>query len=100
MNNLMKKMTGLSSMSNQVIATDMLIATKSSVRNYALALTETTSPDIRAVLRRHLNDAIETHGKMTTYMVDNEYYLPNDLSEQIQLDLETADTALNLPKPN
>lgn len=99
MNNLMKKLTGLSSMTNQVIATDMLVSAKSNVRNYALALTETTSPDIRSILRRHLNDAIESHKKISDYMIEHEYYLPNDLSEKIQLNIDTTDTALSLSKP-
>ena len=100
MNNLMKKITGFGGLTNQVIATDMLVSAKSSVTNYALALCETASPDIRIVLRRHLNDAIQSHKKITKYMVEHEYYLPNDLSEQIQSNLNTSDTALNLKKPN
>ena len=74
--------------------------TKSCVRNYAIALTETASPEIRSVLRRHLNDAIMQHDKLTDYMIKNEYYLPNDINEQISVDLDTSDTALNLTKGN
>lgn len=42
MNALIESLTGMNKMSDQVIATDFLIAAKSGVRNYAIALTETT----------------------------------------------------------
>ena len=37
----------------QIIATDLLIGAKSAVRNYAYALTETTSNEVKNVLKRH-----------------------------------------------
>lgn len=97
-NKLMKKLTGMESMSHQVIATDMLLGAKTCVRNYAIALTETSSPEIRSILRRHLNDAIAEHEMLTKYMIKNKYYLPYDINEQVELALETTDTALNLTK--
>lgn len=98
MNSIIKKLTGMDNMSHQVLATDLLMASKSSVRNYAIALTETASPEIRSVLRRHLNDAIVQYDKLTDYMVKNDYYLPYDIDKQINADLNTAETALNLTK--
>ena len=97
---IMKKLTGMDNMSHQVLATDLLMGTKSCVRNYAIALTETASPEIRSVLRRHLNDAIVQHESLTNYMVKNEYYLPYDVNEQISVDLTTTETALNLTNGN
>lgn len=100
MNPIMKKLTGMDNMSDQVLATDLLMGTKSCVRNYAIALTETASPEIRSVLRRHLNDAIVSNDNFTDYMVKNKYYLPYDVNEQINIDLTTTETALNLINGN
>lgn len=96
MNSIIKKLAGMENMSNQVLATDLLISTKSCVKNYAIALTETTLPEIRSVLRRHLNDAIAQQDSLIDYMVKNEYYFPYDIDEQINADLNAIDTSLNL----
>jgi similar to spore coat protein len=43
-----------------------------------------------------LNEAIATHEKITNYMIAKGFYHPHNLSEQLQLDLSVADTAVNL----
>lgn len=60
---------GMGGMTDQVIATDFLISAKEGVRNYAVAITETATPELKAVLRAQLNDAIATHDKITAYMI-------------------------------
>jgi similar to spore coat protein len=100
MKKLVKKLTGMQNMSNQIIATDMLLDLKNSINNYAIALTEATSTEIRSILRRHLNDTIAEHEALTKYMIENEYYLPFDFKEQVELDIDNTDTALNLTKPS
>lgn len=96
MNPIIKSLTGTAGMTDQVVATDLLISAKTGVLNYAVALTETASADIRAVLRKHLEDAIDTHEKVTQYMVEAGWYHAYDPQQQIQLDLKNAQTALNL----
>ncbi|AWK52857.1 spore coat protein [Clostridium beijerinckii] len=96
MNGLIETLTGMNKMTDQVIATDFLISAKSAVQNYAVAITETTSPEIREVLKRQLKEAIFTHETISNYMMANGYYQAYDLQEQFKLDLETTDTALNL----
>lgn len=96
MNALIESLTGMNKMSDQVIATDFLISAKSGVRNYSIALTETTSPEVRATLRRQLNDAIVTHGTISNYMMKKGYYHAYDLQEQFKVDMKITDTALNL----
>jgi len=96
MNPILKNLTGTAGMTDQVIATDLLIAAKSGVRNYAIALTETASLDVRTVLRRHLEDAIRTHEQITEYMMEKGWYHVYDVPEQIRLDIQNAETALNL----
>ncbi|THE09448.1 spore coat protein [Bacillus timonensis] len=96
MNDLFKNIMGMGGMTDKVIATDFLISTKAGIRNLAFALTETTTPEVRAVLREELNNAVQTHERISNYMIDNSIYHPTNLSEQLQVDLQITDTALNL----
>ncbi|SDL88019.1 spore coat protein [Sediminibacillus halophilus] len=96
MTNMLQKVAGLSGMTDQVIATDFLITTKSAVRNMTFALTEAATPEVRDVLRTQLNYAIEAHEKISHYMIDKGYYHPSDLEEQLEVDLKTSKAALKL----
>ncbi|MCL6571683.1 MAG: spore coat protein [Bacillus sp. (in: Bacteria)] len=96
MNQLIQKLMGMAGMTDQVIATDFLISAKAGVRNYAVAITETGTPELKAVLRDQLNTAIATHEKITNYMISKGYYHPHNLSEQLQVDLTVSDTAMDL----
>lgn len=96
MNALVESLTGMNKMSDQVIATDFLISAKSGVRNYAIAITETTSPEVRIALKKQLKDAIVTHERISKYMMTNGYYYAYDMQEQFKVDMKTTDTALKL----
>ncbi|MED4601532.1 spore coat protein [Paenibacillus validus] len=96
MNTILEHLTGMNTMTDQVIATDFLIAAKNSVITYALALTETATPEIKDVLRRQLEEAILTHEQISNYMVQNGLYHPYEVKEQLQLDMTNIQTALNL----
>jgi similar to spore coat protein len=96
MNGFLQSMMGMGGMTDQVIATDFLISVKSGIRNYSAAITETATPELKEALKEQLFEAIETHEKITNYMISREYYHPYDLHEQLQLDLAVSDTALNL----
>lgn len=96
MNALIENLTGMNKMSDQVIATDFLIAAKSGVRNYAIALIETTNLEVRNVLRKQLKDAIATHEKISIYMMEKGYYHAYDIQEQFKVDMLEAENALNL----
>ena len=98
MNQILKNLVGMGRMTDQVIATDFLISAKEGVRNLAVALTETATPELRAVLREQLRTAIETHKNISNYMIDKGYYHPGELNEQLQVDFEAAQTAINLAK--
>lgn len=99
-NPILESLTGTAAMTDQIIASDLLIAAKSAVRNYTLALTESASPDVRKVLRRHLEDAIVLHEQVTTYLVNHGWYEPRQFTRQMQMDIENAETALGLPRTN
>lgn len=96
MNQLIQNLMGMGGMTDQVIATDFLISAKAGVRNYAVAITEAGTPELKAALREQLNTAIATHEKITNYMITRGFYHPHDLSEQLQVDLNVSETALKL----
>jgi similar to spore coat protein len=96
MNQFLQNMVGMGGMTDQVIATDFLISAKSGVRNYTIAITEAATPELRTALREQLRTAIETHEKITNYMVAKGYYHPHELSEQLQVDVTASETAMNL----
>lgn len=96
MGNILQNLAGMGDMTEQVIATDFLISAKASVRNYAMAISETTTPEVREVLRRHLDAAIDTYEKIADYLMNKGYYHANNPQEQLQVDIEAADTVLNM----
>ena len=96
MNQFVEKLTGMAPLTDQVIATDMLIAAKTGIKNYAYAITEAATEDVRNTLIHHLEDAIGFHQQITNYMVEKGYYNPQDTLKQMQVDLNTAETALKL----
>jgi similar to spore coat protein len=96
MNQLIQNLMGMGGMTDQVIATDFLISAKAAVRNYTVAITESATPELRAELRQQLLTAIQTHETITNYMVAKGFYQPQELTQQLQIDLTTADTATTL----
>jgi len=96
MNQFIQNLMGMGGLTDQVIAMDFLISVKASIKDYSAAITETATPELRASLREQLRVAIDTHEKMTNYMIDKGYYHPHILGEQLNVDLTSSETALNL----
>lgn len=96
MNQLVQNMMGMGGMTDQVIATDFLITTKAAIKDYSVAITETTTPKVRDVLREQLRHLITTHENLTNFMMLKGYYHPHELREQLQVDLNAVNTAFNL----
>ncbi|MCM3342658.1 spore coat protein [Paenibacillus sp. MER TA 81-3] len=96
MNPIVQNLTGMSTLSDQVIATDMLLASKSGIKDLAVAITESATPDVRTVLKSHLDTAITCHEKLTNYMMNKGYYHPYNVNEQLQIDMQSANAALGL----
>ena len=69
---------------DELIATDMLITAKSAVRAYAVAVTETASPEVRKVLVKQMNQ--------------NDMYMAYDIEKQLQHDKDKVDKAMELSK--
>lgn len=99
MNQFIQNMTGMGDMTDQVIATDLLIAAKSAVKMYSFAVTETATPEVRTALHTQLNNAINMHEQVTDFMVSKGYYHPYNMNDQLNVDITAAQTALNMPQP-
>ncbi len=93
---IIQNLAGMGDMTEQVIATDLLISAKTGVRNYAVAVSEAITPEIKIMLRGHLYASIDIHEKITNYMAKKGYYNVQDPNEQITVDLKAAETALNI----
>ncbi|MCD2137530.1 spore coat protein [Salinicoccus halitifaciens] len=83
---------------DQIIATELLVTAKAAVRTYAVALTETASPEVRDVLKRQLKQAIDQHGRIADYMMENNMYYAHDVDKQLELDKKKVKTAKKLVK--
>ena len=96
MNALIEKLIGMDKMSDQVIAMDFLVSAKCGVQNYAVAITETMSTELRNTLIRQLNVMLNTQEAIADYMMSKGYYNAYDLQKQYQVDMKVTDTALSL----
>ncbi|MCA0756168.1 spore coat protein [Paenibacillus sp. N4] len=97
MNTIIEHLTGMHTMTDQIIASDFLISVKSGVRNYAMAVTEAGSPEIKAVLSAQLEEIIDLHEQIMAYMIGRGWYHPWNVDEQLRLDLQNIETALKVP---
>jgi similar to spore coat protein len=97
MNSIIESLMGMDTLTDEIIASDMLIAAKTGIKMYAFAITEAATPEVRDTMHRQLQDAIAIHGEITQYMVSKGLYHPYNAGEQIQLDMQVAGTAATLP---
>ncbi|WP_245629906.1 spore coat protein [Domibacillus robiginosus] len=74
----------------------LLIFSKNTVRNYAVALTETATPSLREIFQKHLQKAIELHAKSFNFMLERNYYPAYHLDQLLAEDLKNAKAALSL----
>jgi spore coat protein CotF len=77
-------------LADMTFALDFLVRAKEGVRNTAVALTETTTPELRAALQKQLFQGIAMHQEITELMVQKKWFHPHDLGEQYQLDQLSA----------
>jgi len=69
---------------------------KTSVRNYAIAITETATPELRATFVKHLTAAIALHAKVFYFMLERGYYPSYNLDQLLATDVKNAHAALSL----
>ncbi|WP_158736359.1 spore coat protein [Alteribacillus sp. YIM 98480] len=77
-------------------AGDLLGLAKTTVRNYAIAITETATPQLREVFKRQLNSVIDLHARVFRFMYQRSYYPSYNLEKLLQNDVQNAYRALNL----
>ncbi|CUB33362.1 spore coat protein [Bacillus subtilis subsp. subtilis] len=87
-------------LADTTFAMDFLIRAKEGVRNTAVALTETASPDVRAVLRKQLMQGIAMHQEITELMISKKWFHPYELSEQYKLDQLSAKNTIMVGNMN
>ncbi|MGE7603386.1 spore coat protein [Peribacillus sp. NPDC097675] len=76
-------------------AGDLLGLAKSSIKNYATALTETATPSLRKVFKKHLNSAIDNHAKIFHYLYERGLYPAYDFNKVLKNDVNLANKALS-----
>ena len=87
-------------MADMTFAMDFLMRAKEGVRNTAIALTETASPDARALLKKQLFQGIALHQEITELMIRKKWFHPYELTEQYQLDQLSANNTVMIGNMN
>ncbi|MCY9404685.1 spore coat protein [Bacillus spizizenii] len=87
-------------LADTTFAMDFLIRVKEGVRNTAVSLTETASPDVRALLRKQLMQGIAMHQEITELMISKKWFHPYELSEQYKLDQLSAKNTIMVGNMN
>jgi spore coat protein F len=73
---------------------ELLFLSKSMVRNYAAAITETATPALRKVFVRHLESAIHLHTQIFHFMYDRQLYPAYNLNQLLSNDYRNAQKAM------
>jgi len=95
---LLSGIANMAGLNDQIITTDFVISLKSTIQNYCVAITEVTSAELRTTLKNQLNAAIDTHEKISDYMMNKGFYHAYDKEEQKNEILEISRLALELYK--
>lgn len=77
-------------------AGDLLAFAKTAVRNYAIAITETATPELRNVLAKQLQLAVNCHARIYNYMYQRGYYPSYNLEKLLNNDINLANKALSM----
>jgi hypothetical protein len=73
-----------------------LLSAKNGVRNYAIALTEATTPEVRTFLRSQLQESLALHQEISELMMSKKWFHPYELHEQYQLDMLSANNTVQI----
>ncbi|KKI90121.1 spore gernimation protein GerQ [Bacillus sp. SA1-12] len=81
-------------MADSGIALEFLLSVKTGIHTYAMAITETASPELRKTLYRQMEQSIDLHAELSDLMLNKGWLYPNDVGKQVELDLKSADNAV------
>lgn len=84
---------GMPETTDSTVAMDLLLDAKNGVKTCAIALTEATSPQVRATLLGQLRAALSLYNDATEMMLTKGWLHPDDLSHQAHVDRQTAEMA-------
>jgi spore coat protein F len=77
-------------------AGNLLGMAKTLVRNYAIAITETSTPNLREVLTKQMLAVIHLHAQVFYFMLERNYYPSYDLNQLLATDVQNAEFALSM----
>lgn len=87
---------GMPNLADSAFALDFSLSVKTGVLYCAMALSETASQEVRAVLRSQLTEALALHQEIAGLMMEKGWLHPYQLNEQFQLDMKSADTMVKI----
>lgn len=90
-----QNMSGMNQMTDQVIASDMLIFSKTGVKTLASAITESATPAVRNVLKKQLDEAIAFHDQVSSLMMRKGWYNAYNINEQLQMDITQSNNTMS-----
>lgn len=91
---------GMPNLADSTFALDFLLSVKNGIRNYGFAISETSNPELRRVLVKQLESAIDLHGDITDLMIENKWLHPHNFKDQLPIDLKGAETAVQIGRMN
>lgn len=87
---------GMPNLADSAIALDFLLSVKNAIRNYAVAITESTNSELRKALHNQMEAAIDLHGEISELMMNKGWLHPYNVVEQFQLDMKSAQAAVSI----
>ena len=91
---------GMPNLADSTFAMDFLLSVKNGIRNYGFAITETADPELRRVLAKQMDAAIDLHAEISDLMMKNGWLHPYNFKEQFPVDLKGAETAVQIAQLN
>ncbi|MCM0647803.1 spore coat protein [Clostridium swellfunianum] len=91
---------GMPKLVDNMMALTFLLNAKSGVRNYAIALSESATPEVRAALKKQLDEAIIMHEQISKMMIEKGWFHPHALSKQFHMDIESSETVSQIVSLN
>jgi similar to spore coat protein len=88
----------LNQLTDQVMAFDLLISAKMGVLLLSRALTEASTPDVRIMLKKFLDQAADHTAQIGAYIADKGWVKPDDMKDQLTADAKKAQETLDMLK--
>ncbi|HWK22946.1 MAG TPA: spore coat protein [Ureibacillus sp.] len=89
---------GMPELTDSGVALEFLLTTKTGIRNLSIALTETASPALQKILKTQLDVMYDLYHDITELMMKKEWLKPYDLEKQKELDIKSAENAVDIAK--